>query len=246
MDKVAEARSCNAFHDCVVALLVLFPDTGYLRQRRAARRAFHEYKIFGDVCFLKQTIANACGMYAILHAACNAVLLLRARIGRSIFYYVLRKRKLIVAFADPSSVIGQLNDIFGRCGPKACVEYIQASGAMARIYESEIRRHLTMTGGREEGHCPSCVSAVACDAVCDNLPDVIAHHVVTYAISPETGILYELDGNALAPQPKRCQLRPDEDLLSPQVTRALVRDFREKFGRQVVKPCSTLALVAPA
>lgn len=57
----------------VLAVIVIFPDkgdkvplTGFLKAQKAQQQA-------DAVVWAKQTIDNACGFYAILHAVCNGV-----------------------------------------------------------------------------------------------------------------------------------------------------------------------------
>jgi ubiquitin carboxyl-terminal hydrolase L3 len=57
------------------ALILVFPTTEAYDERHAADDAkleLHESnQTDGDIIFFKQTINNACGLYAILHAVCN-------------------------------------------------------------------------------------------------------------------------------------------------------------------------------
>lgn len=59
----------------VYALILVFPTTeAYEKQRALEEASREEYTGHGDqedVVWFKQTIHNACGLYAILHAACN-------------------------------------------------------------------------------------------------------------------------------------------------------------------------------
>lgn len=67
-----------------LALILVFPTPGNYEARRAAEyEEDGEYKNSGseDILWLKQTINNACGRYAILHALANGEA--RAMIGKS-------------------------------------------------------------------------------------------------------------------------------------------------------------------
>jgi ubiquitin carboxyl-terminal hydrolase L3 len=59
----------------VYALILVFPTTGAYEERvREEDNGLEPYlgnAVDGDVLFFKQTINNACGLYAILHAVCN-------------------------------------------------------------------------------------------------------------------------------------------------------------------------------
>jgi ubiquitin carboxyl-terminal hydrolase L3 len=59
----------------VYGLILVFPTTEAYEQRveqeDAKVESFQESKQNDDVVFFKQTINNACGLYAILHAVCN-------------------------------------------------------------------------------------------------------------------------------------------------------------------------------
>jgi ubiquitin carboxyl-terminal hydrolase L3 len=55
-----------------LALILVFPTTDkYERRVQDEDAKLEELQSSGDVVFFKQTINNACGFYAILHAVCN-------------------------------------------------------------------------------------------------------------------------------------------------------------------------------
>lgn len=55
-----------------LALILVFPTTDeYERRVQDEDAKLGELQSSGDVVFFKQTINNACGLYAILHAVCN-------------------------------------------------------------------------------------------------------------------------------------------------------------------------------
>jgi ubiquitin carboxyl-terminal hydrolase L3 len=59
----------------VHALILVFPTTDTYEERvREKDSCLEQYlgnAVDGDVLFFKQTINNACGLYAVLHAVCN-------------------------------------------------------------------------------------------------------------------------------------------------------------------------------
>jgi ubiquitin carboxyl-terminal hydrolase L3 len=64
-----------------LALILVFPTTDDYERRVGDEDAKpKEFQGSGDVVFFKQTINNACGLYAILHAVCNGEA--RQKIGR--------------------------------------------------------------------------------------------------------------------------------------------------------------------
>jgi ubiquitin carboxyl-terminal hydrolase L3 len=58
-----------------IALILIFPTSAaYEAEKSKVEATYEKYSGFGpgeDVTWFKQTINNACGLYAILHAVCN-------------------------------------------------------------------------------------------------------------------------------------------------------------------------------
>jgi ubiquitin carboxyl-terminal hydrolase L3 len=80
------------------ALILVFPTTEAYEKRCAREEvAVNEYDRSGldePVVFFKQTINNACGLYALLHAICNGSA--RRRIGRLSVPFLNHVHKVIV------------------------------------------------------------------------------------------------------------------------------------------------------
>ena len=74
----------------VYALILVFPTTEIYESRVAGEDATLEHYagcgVDEDVMFFKQTINNACGLYAILHAICNGTA--RKEIGMRRFFTI--------------------------------------------------------------------------------------------------------------------------------------------------------------
>lgn len=59
-----------------LALILVLPTTESYERRKSEEDALHKdfsYGVDDDIVWFKQTINNACGLYAILHALCNGV-----------------------------------------------------------------------------------------------------------------------------------------------------------------------------
>jgi hypothetical protein len=99
------------------ALILVFPTTDAYEMRvKEEDNSLEPYEAEGDVRFFKQTINNACGLYAVLHAVCNgsasAELGMHVvfQIGRTVHADVLQHRiRLSIRYDDRQRLLALMS-----------------------------------------------------------------------------------------------------------------------------------------
>ena len=172
----------------VLALILVLPASEQYEKRRAAtlqtntKNAEH-----GDLIWIEQTIDNACGLYAILHAVC-----------------IPQLREFIGMSASPFSTSPMTNR---QLGTDSLVSQIVAHPKHRRGNFLEHSREL------EEIYN---VAASGGDTSPPDVQDEVDLHYVSLVKLPD-GFVYELDGDAYAPTKTSIKLEDDADLLKEPV-----------------------------
>ncbi|KAK2032499.1 ubiquitin carboxyl-terminal hydrolase, family 1 [Colletotrichum zoysiae] len=157
----------------VLALVLVFPTTSTFEARLTQEEAgakdwmVEHDEEEEDAVWFKQTINNACGLYAILHALSNG----RAK-----------------DFLRPASLLDSLLSIAAPMDPAQAAMVLEASQELEDAYASVATK----------GDTPAP----------DSAEDHVNYHYICYVKSPDTGHLYELDGDRKGPVDRGI---PDED-----------------------------------
>lgn len=160
------------------ALVLVFPAAEKHEKRRAWESEHVEaYDGAGegeDVVFFKQTIHNACGLYALLHAVCNGEA--RKLIGRcSHLNSYLYKADVRI---EPGSILARLLN--------KCVPLKPEDRALALEDSAELESAYASVASKGETTAPAA-------------EDEVDFHYVAFVESHQNGHLYQLDGDRRQP-----------------------------------------------
>ncbi|KAK2061062.1 ubiquitin carboxyl-terminal hydrolase, family 1 [Colletotrichum caudatum] len=148
----------------ILALVLVFPTTSTFEARLTQEEAgakdwmVEHDEEEEDAVWFKQTINNACGLYAILHALANG----RAK-----------------DFLRPASLLDSLLSIAAPMDPAQAAMVLEGSQELEYAYASVATK----------GDTPAP----------DSAEDDVNYHYICYVKSPDTGHLYELDGDRKGP-----------------------------------------------
>ncbi|WQF76811.1 Putative peptidase C12, ubiquitin carboxyl-terminal hydrolase [Colletotrichum destructivum] len=149
----------------ILALVLVFPTTPAYEARLTAEEAGAKDWMAGqhdeedeDAVWFKQTINNACGLYAILHALANG----RAK-----------------DFLRPGSLLDNLLSITAPMDPAQAALVLEGSQELEDAYASIATKGDTAAPASAE--------------------DDVNFHYICFVKSPDTGHLYELDGDRKGP-----------------------------------------------
>ncbi|KAF9875262.1 ubiquitin c-terminal hydrolase l3 [Colletotrichum karsti] len=192
----------------ILALVLVFPTTPTFEARLVAEEAgaqdwmVEHNEEDEDAVWFKQTINNACGLYAILHALANG----RAK-----------------DFLRPGSLLDSLLAVAAPMDPAQAAMVLEGSKELEEAYAS--------------------IAAKGDTAAPESAEDEVYYHYICFVKSPDTGHLYELDGDRKGPVDRGV---PDEeqrvDLGEKSI--GIVRDFISKGGENI--GFSLMALVEKA
>ena len=178
----------------VHALVLVFPTTEEYNQSVTAEDFNAEDVLDGndeaEVVFFRQTINNACGLYAILHAVCNG----EARNGFGKPTPAICRRSLTVAKA-PGSIMDHLLKDCLSIHPRDRVLALENNQALERVYAEVAQKGDTAPPANAE--------------------DEVDFHYIAFVKSHINNHLYQLDGDRKRPI-KLAALREGEDVLSEQ------------------------------
>ncbi|TEA22306.1 Ubiquitin carboxyl-terminal hydrolase isozyme L3 [Colletotrichum sidae] len=181
----------------ILALVLVFPTTPTFEARLEAEEAgAHDWMVEHnedeeDAVWFKQTINNACGLYAVLHALANG----RAK-----------------DFLRPGSLIDTLLSITAPMDPAQAAMVLEGSQELESAYTSIATKGVTVAPASAE--------------------DEVNFHYICFVKSPDTGHLFELDGDRKGPVDRGI---PDEDERVDLGSQSLdiVRDFIAKGGDNI-------------
>ncbi|KAF6809304.1 ubiquitin carboxyl-terminal hydrolase [Colletotrichum sojae] len=181
----------------ILALVLVFPTTPEFEARLTAEEAGAQDWMVEhdeedeDAVWFKQTINNACGLYAVLHALANG----RAK-----------------DFLKPGSLLDTLLSITAPMDPAQAAMVLESSTELEEAYASIATKGDTAAPASAE--------------------DEVNFHYICFVKSPDTGHLYELDGDRKGPVDRGI---PDEELRVDLGDRSLdvVRDFIAKGGDNI-------------
>ncbi|CCF35767.1 ubiquitin carboxyl-terminal hydrolase, family 1 [Colletotrichum higginsianum] len=158
----------------ILALVLVFPTTPAYEARLTAEEAGAKDWMAGqhdeedeDAVWFKQTINNACGLYAVLHALANG----RAK-----------------DFLRPGSLLDNLLSITAPMDPAQAALVLEGSQELEDAYASIATKGDTAAPASAE--------------------DDVNFHYICFVKSPDTGHLYELDGDRKGPVDRGI---PDEE-----------------------------------
>ncbi|KAF4845039.1 Ubiquitin carboxyl-terminal hydrolase isozyme L3 [Colletotrichum siamense] len=194
--------------DKILALVLIFPTTPTFEARLTAEEAgaqdwmVEHNEEDEDAVWFKQTINNACGLYAILHALANG----RAK-----------------DFLRPGSLLDNLLSITAPMDPAQAAMALEASTELEDAYSSIATKGDTAAPASAE--------------------DEVDFHYICFVKSPDTGHLYELDGDRKGPVDRGV---PDEEQRVDlgQKSLDIVRQFIAQGGDNI--GFSLMALVEKA
>lgn len=198
----------------VYALVLVFPCPPEYDERMAKQESELEaYDGAGEdepVVFWKQTIHNACGLYALLHGICNGEA--RKHLGKSCCASPLRDNFVLDAYSQYAAPGSIIDGLIKSCTPLKPEE-----------------RALALEGSKElESVYASVASKGSTDA-----PDAesqVNHHYIGFVKSHKDGHVYHLDGDRKRPVDLG-PLGADEDVLGEKAF-AVVRDMIASEGGQ--------------
>ncbi|KZL84790.1 ubiquitin carboxyl-terminal family 1 [Colletotrichum incanum] len=181
----------------ILALVLVFPTTPTFEARLTAEEAgakdwmVEHDEEDEDAVWFKQTINNACGLYAILHALANG----RAK-----------------DFLRPGSLLDSLLSITAPMDPAQAAMVLEGSQELEDAYASIATKGDTAAPGSAE--------------------DDVDFHYICFVKSPDTGHLYELDGDRKGPVDRGI---PDEEEKVDLGARSLdvVRQFIAQGGDNI-------------
>ncbi|OLN87439.1 Ubiquitin carboxyl-terminal hydrolase isozyme L3-like protein 3 [Colletotrichum chlorophyti] len=154
----------SALPQNILALVLIFPTTPTFEARLTAEEAgaqdwmIEHNEEDEDAVWFKQTINNACGLYAILHALANG----RAK-----------------DFLKPGSLLDTLLSITAPMDPAQAAMVLEGSHELEEAYASIATKGDTAAPASAE--------------------DEVDFHYICFVKSPDTGHLYELDGDRKGP-----------------------------------------------
>ncbi|KAH7067166.1 hypothetical protein FB567DRAFT_458180 [Paraphoma chrysanthemicola] len=123
----------------VLALILVFPTTSSydnkVYEEDAERQPYSASHDDGDVVFFKQTINNACGLYAILHAICNSEA--RSELGTR-------------TPEARDSIVGRLEHQCSRLGPDEVALLLETDIELERVYVELAQKGDTEAPGNAE------------------------------------------------------------------------------------------------
>ena len=177
-----------------IALILIFPTSTSYEAQRAKEEADDvkspkERIDMVNVVWFKQTINNACGLYAILHAVCNgpARKYIRTDFSRTACWVELMN-------LGPRSYIARLIET---CLP------LDVAGRALELEKSEELEALYATAASEGDTSPPL-----------NPEDEVDFHFVCFALSETDSHIYLLDGDRIGPVSTGVALAPGDDMLS--------------------------------
>ena len=233
-----QVQSPRVSNQRCLAIIALIPCVESEESKIAIYGTNEDGESHDDVFALQQTIHRVCGLYALLHAACNGLRLAQIVAGKAASSGKGYVR--LTWFLAPKSVIACLMGLWGDQGSHACERYLEDSQAVD-IFEREMARH-----DAKVGRCSACPFDTETKAPCYRLPGFLNHHYLAFVQSSEAGMLYEVDGDHEddeGPWPLRCSIPPGEDLRSPRVADAIKAMVQKRYGGRVSRTCSMMALV---
>ncbi|WYZ41058.1 hypothetical protein EsH8_IV_001399 [Colletotrichum jinshuiense] len=157
-------EDASALPQRILALVLVFPTTPTFEARLTAEEAgaqdwmVEHNEEDEDAVWFKQTINNACGLYAILHALANG----RAK-----------------DFLRPGSLLDNLLSITAPMDPAQAAMVLESSDELEEAYASIATKGDTAAPASAE--------------------DEVNFHYICFVKSPDTGHLYELDGDRKGP-----------------------------------------------
>lgn len=191
----------------VLALVLIFPSTEtYHRQIDEAESKRPEYTSNGGaegVVWYKQTIYNACGLYAILHAISNDSA--RTFIGAYTAYCILSP-DIDIVMTEPGSCIADFINIGAPLAPE--------------------ERALILEGSQDLDSAHAYAAKQGDSVVSENPDDEVDHHSICF-IKSGKNVLYEMDGENKGPLDRGVDSTEDEDLLNGRVLE-LVKEYIER------------------
>jgi ubiquitin carboxyl-terminal hydrolase L3 len=176
----------------VHALILVFPTTQEY-ERRARAEDFNVIDVLDgndetEVLFFRQTINNACGLYAILHAFCNGEA--RNSFGKP---PTTSRTPSLTSAKAPDSTMDQLLKVCLPAHPKDRALALENSQELERAYDEVAQKGDTAPPASAE--------------------DEVDFHYIAFVKSHINGHLYQLDGDRRRPI-KLAPLQEGEDVLS--------------------------------
>jgi ubiquitin carboxyl-terminal hydrolase L3 len=191
--------------DGALALILLFPTSQAYQARvekEDALRSNYTESSEEDIIWFKQTINNACGLYAILHAICNGAA--RYFIGTK---FLLPKR-VALSYIESDSLLERLL--------ATCLPLKAADRALALEASQELEAIYTTAALQGDSARPK------------NAEDDVDFHYVCFVKSTERGHIYELDGDRKGPIDKGAC--PTRESALPRGYRRILEEFIEQNG----------------
>ncbi|EJU02138.1 cysteine proteinase [Dacryopinax primogenitus] len=202
----------------VLALILVFPDFGDYAVRYAKDQAnILEYEGCGEgeeVVWFQQTIGNACGLYAILHAVCNG----KARGDIDVHPFPSYRSYHLMHLPEPDSPLARLLQQVIPLPPTARARALESSTELEAAHRAAALQGQTAPPDAE---------------------DEVDHHYICFVRSAKNGHLYQMDG--MLKGPVDLGQAGVGDLMSEEVRR-VVGQFLET-GEDGVVGFSLLALV---
>ncbi|KAK9480701.1 hypothetical protein V1514DRAFT_325172 [Lipomyces japonicus] len=197
-----------------LALMLVFPNSDAVTTNSSNRQQ-HDHDHDHDVIWLKQTIRNACGTYALLHATLNGP-----------------AKDLIV----PGSFLSGLRHDLRQLG----LSSFSSSSSSSSSHVTEQRARLIESSSQLE----SLHAAVALDGVTQapaaDSDDVDLHYV---AFVKQASALYELDGRKSGPVLLTQDLDPHDDVLAAGALKFVKQFISDRDDHGTNSNFSLVALV---
>ncbi|KXH28335.1 ubiquitin carboxyl-terminal hydrolase, family 1 [Colletotrichum salicis] len=178
----------------ILALVLVFPTTPAYEARLTAEDAGAKDWMVGhdeedeDAVWFKQTINNACGLYAVLHALANG----RAK-----------------DFLTPGSLLDNLLSITAPMDPAQAAMVLEGSQELEDAYAA--------------------IATKGDTAAPQSAEDEVYFHYICFVKSPDTGHLYELDGDRKGPVDRGVPDEEEKVDLGPKSV-DIVRKFIQQGG----------------
>ncbi|KAJ0304792.1 hypothetical protein COL5a_004281 [Colletotrichum fioriniae] len=181
----------------ILALILVFPTTPTYEARLTAEDAgakdwmVEHDEEDEDAVWFKQTINNACGLYAVLHALANG----RAK-----------------DFLTPGSLLDNLLSITAPMDPAQAAMVLEGSTELEDAYAA--------------------IATKGDTAAPQSAEDEVYFHYICFVKSPDTGHLYELDGDRKGPVDRGIPDEAEKVDLGPKSV-DIVRNFIRQGGEDI-------------